>query len=50
MENKAIKAVFVRGPRKKWNTVQMLEDAMKGAQEAGAEVEMVNLYDIDFKG
>ena len=51
MENKAIKAVFVNGgPRKKWNTVQMLEDAMKGAQEAGAEVEMVNLYDIDFKG
>jgi hypothetical protein len=25
MENKAIKAVFVRGPRKKWNTVQMLD-------------------------
>jgi multimeric flavodoxin WrbA len=51
MENKAIKPVFVNGgPRKKWNTVQMLESAMKGAQEAGAEVEMVDLYDIDFKG
>lgn len=51
MENKTIKAVFVNGgPRKKRNTVQMLESAMKGAQEAGAEVEIINLYDIDFKG
>jgi multimeric flavodoxin WrbA len=51
MENKTIKAVFVNGgPRKKWNTYKMLESAMKGAQEAGAEVEIINLYDIDFKG
>jgi multimeric flavodoxin WrbA len=28
----------------------MLESAMRGAEEAGAETEMVNLYDIDFKG
>ncbi len=38
------------GPRKKWNTFKMLESAMEGAREAGADVEMVNLYDIDFKG
>lgn len=45
------KALFINGsPRKKWNTVKVLESAMKGAQEAGAEVELVNLYDIDFKG
>ena len=51
MDNKVLKAVFVNGsPRKKWNTAQMLESAMKGAQEAGAEVELINLYDIDFKG
>ena len=51
MEKKQIKAFFVNGsPRKKWNTAKMLESAMKGAQEAGAECEMVNLYDIDFKG
>lgn len=51
MEQKTTLAIFVNGsPRKKWNTAKMLESAMKGAQEAGAEVEMVNLYDIDFKG
>ena len=51
MGQKTIKAVFVNGsPRKKWNTFKMLESATNGAQEAGAECEMVNLYDIDFKG
>ena len=28
----------------------MLDSAMKGAAEAGADVEMINLYDIDIKG
>ena len=38
MEKEQIKAVFVNGsPRKKWNTAKVLESAMKGAQEAGAE-------------
>lgn len=51
MEQKTIKALFVNGgPRKKNNTAKMLQSAMKGAQEAGAECEIVNLYDIDFKG
>ena len=51
MEPKTIKAVFVNGsPRKKWNTAQMLESAMKGAQDAGAECELINLYDINFTG
>ena len=46
-----IKALFVNGgPRKNWNTAQVLESAMKGAQDAGADVEMVHLYDLDFKG
>ena len=50
-EKKQLKAVFVNGsPRKKWNTFKMLESAMKGAQEAGTETELVNLYDVDFKG
>ena len=45
-----MKALFINGsPRKKWNTVKVLESAMKGAQEAGAECELVNLYDIDLK-
>ncbi|MCR5347034.1 MAG: flavodoxin family protein [Fretibacterium sp.] len=46
-----MKALFVNGsPRKKWNTQKMLESAMKGAAEAGAETEMVHLYDFAFKG
>ena len=37
-------------PRKNKNTAQMLESAMKGAEEAGAETELVHLYDLDYKG
>ena len=45
------KAMFFNGsPRKNKNTADMLQSAMKGAQEAGAETELVHLYDIDFKG
>lgn len=51
MEKKTIKALFVNGsPRKRNNTSKLLESAMQGARDAGAEVELVNLYDIDFKG
>lgn len=46
-----MKALFINGsPRKNWNTAQMLERAMQGAADAGAEVEMVSLYDDSFKG
>ena len=46
-----MKAIFINGsPRKKWSTYQMLEKAMDGAKEAGAEVEFINLYDYEFKG
>lgn len=51
METKHLKAMFFNGsPRKNKNTALVLESAMKGAQEAGAECELVHLYDIDFKG
>ena len=41
-----VKALFINGsPRKNFNTAQLLQRAMDGAREAGAEVEMVNLYD-----
>jgi len=50
-EPKKIKALFVNGsPRKNNNTAQMLESAMKGAAEAGAEVTLVHLYDLKFTG
>jgi len=46
-----MKALFVNGsPRKNWNTHQMLESAAKGAAEAGAQTEIVHLYDQAFKG
>ena len=37
-------------PRKNWNTAQLLKEAQKGAESAGAEVEHVDLYDLDFVG
>ena len=48
-----VKALFINGsPRKNGNTAQLLKRAMDGAKEAGAEVELVNLYDrnLNYKG
>lgn len=46
-----MKALFINGsPRKNWNTHKLLESAMKGASDAGAETELVHLYDSAFKG
>ena len=46
-----MKALFLNGsPRKNWNTHKMLESAMKGANDAGAEAELVHLYDYSYKG
>jgi multimeric flavodoxin WrbA len=41
---------FNGSPRKKWNTATMIDHALEGAREAGAEVELIHLYDLDFKG
>ena len=38
------------GPRKNMNTAQMVEKFAEGATAAGAEVKIVRLYDIDYKG
>lgn len=46
-----MKALFINGsPRKNWTTAQMLEKAMDGARNAGADVEIIHLYDLTFKG
>ena len=42
--------VLNASPRKNWNTAQLLKEAQKGAESVGAEVEYVNLVDINFKG
>ena len=42
---------FNGSPRKKgWNTVTLLENALRGAESAGAGTELVQLYDITFSG
>jgi len=38
------------GPRKSWNTVTLLENALKGAESNDATTELIHLYDLDFKG
>lgn len=49
--NGEMKVVFVNGsPRKGHNTHKLAEAAMRGAQEAGADVELVHLADYSFKG
>ena len=37
-------------PRRNGNTAQLLQHAMKGAQDAGAATELINLYALNFKG
>ena len=37
-------------PRKNFNTAQVLEEGKEGAEQAGAEVEYIYLFDLDFKG
>jgi len=38
------------GPRKDMNTAAMVQAFAEGAKEGGAEVKVVRLYDIDYKG
>lgn len=46
-----MKAIAINGsPRKGWNTDLILQEALKGATDAGAEVEMIYLYDLNFTG
>jgi multimeric flavodoxin WrbA len=37
-------------PRKQWNTAMLLESALKGAASAGAETELIHLYDLNYHG
>ena len=45
------KVMVINGsPRKNFNTAKLLKEAARGATESGAEIEIVNLYDINYKG
>ena len=46
-----MRAIAVNGsPRKNWNTATLLKHALEGAAKQGAETELVNLYDLAYKG
>lgn len=46
-----MKVIAINGsPRKDGNTAKLLKKALEGAASKGAETEIVNLYDLDFKG
>ena len=42
--------VLNASPRKNFNTAKMLKEAQKGAESVGAEVEYINLVDLNYKG
>lgn len=45
------KVIILNGsPRKNFNTAKLLKEALKGCEQAGAEVEYFNLYDLNYKG
>ncbi len=45
------KVMIINGsPRKNFNTAKLLKEAAKGAEDVGAETEIVNLYDLSYKG
>jgi len=46
-----MKTIILNGsPRKNWNTAQLLKEAQKGAESAGAAVEYIDLYDLNYNG
>lgn len=46
-----MKLIGINGsPRKKWNTAMLLKSALEGSESQGAETELINLYDLDYKG
>lgn len=46
-----MQALAINGsPRKEWNTATLLRSVLEGAKEAGAETELINLYDLTYSG
>jgi multimeric flavodoxin WrbA len=46
-----MKVIAINGsPRKKWNTATLLKNALEGAESDGAEIELIHLYDLNYKG
>lgn len=46
-----MKVIAINGsPRKNWNTARLLQRGLRGAEAAGAETEIINLYDLNYHG
>lgn len=46
-----MKVIAINGsPRKDWNTATLLKHAVNGAKSAGANTELIHLYDLNYKG
>jgi multimeric flavodoxin WrbA len=46
-----MKIIGINGsPRKEWNTATLIKMALEGAKSEGAETELINLYDLEYKG
>lgn len=46
-----MKIIAINGsPRKDWNTGTLLKSSLEGAQSEGAQTEIINLYDLSYKG
>ncbi|MEG0773557.1 flavodoxin family protein [Clostridium sp.] len=46
-----MKIIVINGsPRANWNTSTLLKKAVEGATSKGAEVEIINLYKLNYKG
>jgi len=46
-----VEIIAVNGsPRKNWNTHTLLREALRGAASAGAHTELIDLYDLSYKG
>lgn len=46
-----MKIIAINGsPRKNWNTATLLQKTLDGAVSAGAQTELINLYDLNYRG
>jgi multimeric flavodoxin WrbA len=46
-----MKIMAINGsPRKEWNTATLLQKALEGAASQGATTELIDLYDLNYKG
>ncbi len=44
-----MKVILLNGsPRKGWNTHKLLQEAERGAQDAGAQTELIHLFDLNY--